>query len=502
MHPKIKSREELKDVLGERPREKKVILCAGVFDIVHVGHLRHMRYAKTKAAILVASVTADKHVDKGAYRPHVPQELRAAHLAEYEMVNYVMIDDHATPIATIKALQPDYFAKGFEYQDAGNPKTAEEAQTVAAYGGEIIFTPGDIIDSSTRLLRLSLPSIKYEKLIALMERSGVSFDSLRVTLKQFQRYRVHVVGDTIIDTYTHAAMIGGQTKTPTLSVLYERRDDYVGAAAIVAKHLRAAGAGVWFSTVLGDDGLAEMAWQDITNAGVRLCAINDPTRPTTQKNAIISEGYRLLKLDTLDNSSISDEIVRRLASSISVLKSDAVIFSDFRHGIFNRRTIPVLTAAIKSPFRAADSQVASRWGNITEFRGFDLITPNEREARFALGDQDSGIRPLASALYEAAQCRTLLLKLGDRGVLGYGGGDSFAVLDSFAKGIVDAVGAGDAMLAYATLSILATNDVATASILGSVAAGIECELDGNIPVTVEMVGERIDEIERAVNYGA
>ncbi len=53
-------------------------------------------------------------------------------------------------------------------------------------------------------------------------------------------------------------------------------------------------------------------------------------------------------------------------------------------------------------FQVADSQVASRWGNILEFQGFDLITPNEREARFALGDQDSGVRPLASQLYDAA----------------------------------------------------------------------------------------------------
>jgi bifunctional ADP-heptose synthase (sugar kinase/adenylyltransferase) len=64
---------------------------------------------------------------------------------------------------------------------------------------------------------------------------------------------VHVVGDTIVDSYTQCAMIGGQTKTPTLSVLYERRDDYIGGAAVVAEHLRAAGADVVFSTVLGDD---------------------------------------------------------------------------------------------------------------------------------------------------------------------------------------------------------------------------------------------------------
>src|SRR5207244_5916962 len=92
--------------------------------------------------------------------------------------------------------------------------------------------------------------------------------------------------------------------------------------------------------------------------------------------------------------------------------------SDFRHGIFNRDTVPVLTAAIpKEALRVADSQVASRWGNILDFAGFDLITPNEREARFALGDQDTVLRPLGTALYERAGCTTLILKTGPRGLM-------------------------------------------------------------------------------------
>jgi bifunctional ADP-heptose synthase (sugar kinase/adenylyltransferase) len=111
--------------------------------------------------------------------------------------------------------------------------------------------------------------------------------------------------------------------------------------------------------------------------------------------------------------------------------TDAVVFSDFRHGLFNRRTIPELVQALPDGcFRVADSQVASRWGNITDFQGFDLITPNEREARFALGDQDSGIRPLASNLFDSSRCRLLILKLGERGVLACCNSDHES-LDSF-----------------------------------------------------------------------
>jgi sugar/nucleoside kinase (ribokinase family) len=179
-----------------------------------------------------------------------------------------------------------------------------------------------------------------------------------------------------------------------------------------------------------------------------------------------------------------------------------MVFSDFRHGIFNRRTIPELTKAMPEVcYKVADSQVASRWGNITDFQGFDLITPNEREARFALGDQDSGIRPLASNLYDAAHCKLLILKLGERGVLAcrdadHESLDSFFVIESFVDRLVDAVGAGDALLAYSTLAMLVRGDSSIATILGAIAAGVECECDGNIPVSSDSVRTKLDSIER------
>jgi rfaE bifunctional protein kinase chain/domain len=500
---KVKSAEELRELLGPRPRAKRVIMCHGVFDVVHPGHIRHLLYAKSKADILVASITADRHITKGTHRPHVPQDLRAVNLAAFEVVDFVVIDKNAKPLDNIRLIQPDYFAKGFEYTASGMPpKTAEEAEAVQSYGGEIIFTPGDIVYSSSSLINLAPPAIKLEKLQILMERYGITFDKLRRTLDAMSAHKVHVVGDTIVDSYTHCAMIGGQTKTPTMSVLFERKVDYLGGAAIVAKHLAAAGGQVTFSTVLGDDAYRDFVVDDLRDADIEVRAVIDRSRPTVNKNAIVVGGYRLLKVDTLDNRSISDQILEDIAQGVKQAPADAVVFADFRHGIFNRRTIPELVQSLpEGCFRVADSQVASRWGNITDFRGFDLITPNEREARFALGDQDSGIRPLASNLYDAARCKLLILKLAERGVLActdanHESIDSFFVIDSFVDRLVDAVGAGDALLAYATLAMLAERDPAIATILGTMAAAVECECDGNIPVTADDLRAKIDAIER------
>lgn len=504
---KIKTAAQIAELIGSRPRKHKVILCHGTFDVVHPGHVRHLLYAKTKADILIASLTADEHIKKGNMRPYVPEDLRAINLAAMEMVDYVVVDGDPTPLANLAVIKPDFFAKGYEYTAGSvHPKTQEEITLLDSYGGEMIFTPGDIVYSSSALIELAPPSIAVEKLMMLMEAEGVTFKDLRETVSKFNGLHVHVVGDTIVDSYTYCSMIGGMTKTPTMSVRFEKKVDYVGGAGVVAKHLRAAGADVTFSTVLGNDAFRSFVLEDLATAGVGCLPIIDETRPTTNKNAIVAADYRLLKVDTLDNRSISDKIVERLKHQIADTPSQAVVFSDFRHGIFNRSTIPHLIDAIPANvFRVADSQVASRWGNITEFQNFDLITPNEREARFALGDQDSVVRPLAQELHKKANCKTLILKCGDRGIITYRSHTredyrAFFVVETFASKVVDAVGAGDALLAYSTLAMVATGNDVIAAILGSMAAGIECEHDGNWPVTPELVHKKIDSVERQVNY--
>src|SRR5882672_7135568 len=163
---KIKTREELKTAIGPRPRSKNVIMCHGTFDLVHPGHIRHLMYAKDKADILIASLTSDSHIDKANFRPFVPQALRAMNLAALEIVDYVVVDDNPTPIENLKFLQPDFFAKGYEYSAEGiHPKTREEMTAIESYGGEILFTPGDLVLSSSAIIETTPPNLAIEKLL-------------------------------------------------------------------------------------------------------------------------------------------------------------------------------------------------------------------------------------------------------------------------------------------------------------------------------------------------
>ena len=163
---KIKTREELREIIGERPREKSVIMCHGTFDIVHPGHIRHLMYAHDKADVLIASMTCDAHITKANFRPFVPEQLRAMNLAALEIVDYVIIDHDPTPLESLRLLQPDYFAKGYGYfKEEFYSKTQDEVDVLKSYGGEIIFTPGDVVYSSSVFIEQAPPSIAVEKLV-------------------------------------------------------------------------------------------------------------------------------------------------------------------------------------------------------------------------------------------------------------------------------------------------------------------------------------------------
>jgi len=497
---KIISAVQLKKLFGPFPRKKKIIMCHGNFDVVHPGHIRHLVFAKSKADILVVSITADLKIQKGIYRPHVPERLRAFNLAALEIVDYVIIDENKTSIKNISLIKPDFFAKGFEYSKKIPDETLKEKKTIESYGGEIIFSPGDIVYSSTKIINNQEPDIKTEKILSIFHEHKINFKTIKDILHTKKKFKVHIIGDLIIDQYTNTSIISHQSKTPTPSVLFKNEVKYVGGAGIVALHLKKCGMETVFSSITGDDKNSKFAEDFLKTNKVKVNFLRDKNRITTEKNVVIANDYRMIKIDKVDNTPISLDSINFLKEKIKSVKAHAIIFSDFRHGIFNKLSINDLTSAIKKNkkvLKIADSQVASRWGNICDFKNFDLITPNEKEARFSLGDQDSSISTLTRELYKKSNCKKLILKLGLRGTFVVDNlkkSNTFS-FPSLTGNLVDPVGAGDALLAYSTFGLLAAKSIVPASILGSLAAACQCENDGNSPIDKETIMKKIEIFE-------
>ena len=118
------------------------------------------------------------------------------------MVDFVLIDNHEKPLSTLLELKPEFFAKGYEYNKeiSFNSATKEEEEVLNSYGGEIIFTPGDVVYSSSNILNIKSPNLFLEKLLVPMRNQNVSFNDLKLCLDKIKNKKVHIIGDLIIDT--------------------------------------------------------------------------------------------------------------------------------------------------------------------------------------------------------------------------------------------------------------------------------------------------------------
>ena len=105
--------------------------------------------------------------------------MRALNLAALEIVDYVIIDNNKTPLSLIKELKPAFFAKGFEYSSKLPKSTRDEKNTVEQYGGKLLFTPGDVIYSSSKIINQTLPDLSIERLSLLMSENKITFDDLK-----------------------------------------------------------------------------------------------------------------------------------------------------------------------------------------------------------------------------------------------------------------------------------------------------------------------------------
>ena len=121
MFYKIKERHELaREVRGLKKQGLKIVFTNGCFDLLHVGHVRYLSEAKTKADILVVGLNSDRSVQtiKGSRRPILPEDQRAELLASLACVDFITIFDEPDPLALIKTVLPDVLVKGADWADA------------------------------------------------------------------------------------------------------------------------------------------------------------------------------------------------------------------------------------------------------------------------------------------------------------------------------------------------------------------------------------------------
>lgn len=141
-------------VAVERRDRKRIVLANGCFDVLHVGHIRYLTAAREAGDFLVVGINSDEQVErlKGNGRPFLPQEERAEMIAALRPVDAVTVFSEPTVEELIRAIRPDFHAKGTDYTE----NTVPERDVVRECGGKVIIV-GDPKDHSSTELLASVP---------------------------------------------------------------------------------------------------------------------------------------------------------------------------------------------------------------------------------------------------------------------------------------------------------------------------------------------------------
>ena len=148
--------DQLVDMLKRLERPKGFILACGCFDVLTIGHVRHLQAARQLGNFLCVLVTTDCYVGKGAGRPVFPEADRMEVINALKCVNAVLVNPHATAVEAIERLRPDIYVKGREYKDHLTPALAQEVETLLSVGGKLEFTDGEESHTTDVLRRLGV----------------------------------------------------------------------------------------------------------------------------------------------------------------------------------------------------------------------------------------------------------------------------------------------------------------------------------------------------------
>lgn len=432
----------------------RTVLCHGVFDLLHPGHIEHLREAREHGDRLVVSITADEFVHKGPGRPIFNENQRASVLKALKPVDDVLICREPSAVSIINDLHPDIYFKGADYAQgedgAGNLEA--ERQAVEAYGGRLIFGTTPLM-SSTALINQTMPRVSEEAQKALnLFRQKYTGQEILTWLDRAKTLTACAVGESIRDVYIWVAAEGKSTKDSIVTFRETGGEEYPGGIDIIQAHLR------------------------------QICSQVCPgllyTSPIV-KTRYVERPFMHKVFSIVDR----DKLGTHTWDIPAISKSDLTVVADFGHGLFRPDGSNLHMVEESARFLALTVQANSlNWGfnRITKWQRADYVVLDEQELALAAEDKYPHLKSTLLNLKERFKAKAMAVTLGHNGCLVLG--DDYIQWPALADKIVDRMGAGDAFLA-ATAPLAALGAPADVlGFVGNIAGALEVAEIGNVPL--------------------
>ena len=468
---------------------QKIVLCHGVFDLLHPGHLAHLQEAKAFGDILVVSITSAPFVNRGPGRPAFSDEMRVYALSALACVDYVLIAPAETALEVIARVKPTFYMKGQEYADAASDVTNNidrEAEEVRKNGGDIRYS-GKIVFSSSKLINQHLnvmPAEVKDYAVDFVQR--FSFETLRESVDAMKNLKVLVIGDAIVDEFIHSQIQGLTSKGRVISARFIEKEQHLGGSLAIARHVANFAGKVSIATAFGgEEDIRKLLTEKMPPVDLDLLVQGDGAtiikRRYIEKMGRREEYSKVFACNYIDEDCLSAVQREDFLSKLEAIlpEFDLVIATDFGHGLIDARTMDLLQD--KAPFLAINVQTNSAnfgFNLISKYRRADVFCLDEQELRLAFSDRKGDPAPLLRKLSARLGAKAGWLTLGSAGSLGLDADEEHST-PALTLHVKDTTGAGDAFLALASLGARLRLPLPLSSVLGNLAAALTANVLGN-----------------------
>jgi rfaE bifunctional protein kinase chain/domain len=313
--------------------------------------------------------------------------------------------------------------------------------------------------------------------------------NLEVIFNSFNDMKVAIVGDVMIDSYVMGKVHRMSPEAPVPVLLLDKEENRLGGAANVALNLKALGAEVYLCSVIGTDTAATKFQHLLTESKIQNQEIiQSDDRKTTVKTRVLSGTQHVLRIDQEDTSDLSrsleDALIQATKRRID-LGIDALIFEDYNKGVLTHRVITELIAYAQE--KGVKTTVDPKKDNFLSYRGVNLFKPNLKEIKEGLDVNIDVVNNPHSIVDGAKQLRDklnhelTLITLSEHGVF-VENDTSWKIIPAHLREITDVSGAGDTVIAVATLCLIAGLSPAEIASIANLSGGLVCEHSGVVSV--------------------
>lgn len=477
---KIKSFFFLIRIAKKLKREgKRIVLCHGVFDLIHPGHIRYFTNAKKHGDILIVTVIDDKHVLKGPGRPIFPQELRSEVLSALSLIDYLSIVHSRSAASVIQKLRPHVYVRG------SDEKQSSEEEVVARSTGTEIVTTEDIAFSSSQLINqyFDIYPPKTKAFLEMVKKTHSAADIIAELLR-FRQKKIVVIGDTIIDQYHYSRSLGKSYKEPIVVHGFLRAESYAGGALATANHIAALSDSVSLVTILGKRRSFESFIRKKLRDEITPKFFYREGSGTIVKRRYIDDytGYKLFQISFVNDEPIASSLESRIYEYLAELLPtyDIVVVNDFGHGFLTKKLIGVITR--KAKYLALNVQANSvnyGFNIVTKYPRADFVCIDNQEIRLAMHDKYGDLDRLTKKIFNKLSASDIIITKGPKGSQSYSKKYGMIEIPALTGRIVDRVGAGDALFSIVVPCVWAHMDPIVVGFVGNVAASLKIATVGN-----------------------